>query len=268
MVASASRGHVSASTKALSRSLAVLTLALCVFGCAAQPQFRRSVPQGAPSVAAAAVVPVSARAEEAAAIIDAMDVEHRWPAGERVNWETGIPDGEGEGPSRATHCSAFVAAAAEKLGIYILRPPEHSPILLADAQYDWLSRQGMAEGWKRLDGGVAAQNYANEGWFVVAVYREPDVHKPGHIAIVRPSEKSPAAIAIDGPQETQAGARNYRSIGVREGFSHHRRAFADNEIAYFAHAIDPAALSRVDASAPASNVKDHPRSPAVGQVLN
>src|SRR5437763_13768976 len=68
------------------------------------------------------------------AALDAMDVEHKWLAREYVKWETGealdkaVTDGKPH-----THCSAFVAAACKKLGVYILRPPEHKATQLANA---------------------------------------------------------------------------------------------------------------------------------------
>jgi hypothetical protein len=46
---------------------------------------------------------------------------------------------------------------------------------------------------------------------VVAVYRNHHDDKPGHIAIIRQSEKSETAIREEGPQITQAGSANYRS---------------------------------------------------------
>ncbi len=60
-------------------------------------------------------------------MVDSLDVERHWPAGQHIDWETGMPDGRPEGAvGKHTHCSAFVAAAAKRLGIYILRPPEHA----------------------------------------------------------------------------------------------------------------------------------------------
>jgi hypothetical protein len=49
-----------------------------------------------------------------------MNVESLWIAGQHINWETGEPDrgGDYEGPGNHTHCSAFSAAAANRLGIY------------------------------------------------------------------------------------------------------------------------------------------------------
>jgi hypothetical protein len=193
------------------------------------------------SVAATEINP---QAERLAAAIDQLDVEHHWPAGMHVSWTTGIPDGRPEsGSGKHTHCSAFVAAAAKRVGIYILRPPEHQQLLLANAQYDWLaSGAGASQGWEPVPNAAIAQDKANHGWFVVAAYRNHHDNKPGHIAIVRPSGKGPTALLQDGPQITQAGSTNYRSTTLREGFAGHPAAWAHNEVLYFAHAVDPAAL--------------------------
>lgn len=182
--------------------------------------------------------PIQAAAERLSATIDALDVEAHWPAGVHVDWRTGIPDGKPERTDgRHTHCSAFVAAAAMKVGIYILRPPEHGQILLANAQYDWLADAGAAHGWTPLAGDLDAQNYANRGYLVVAVYKNHHDDKPGHIAIVRPSEKSAAAIRTEGPQITQAGGTNYRSTTLQRGFAGHPAAWERHEVRYYAHAI-------------------------------
>jgi hypothetical protein len=78
---------------------------------------------GAAPAAEDAVTP---QAQQIFREIDAMGVESKWIAGEHVYWESGLPTGVPEtSPGKHTHCSAFVAAAAKKLGIYILRPPEH-----------------------------------------------------------------------------------------------------------------------------------------------
>lgn len=176
-------------------------------------------------------------------VIDGMDVQDHWLAGMSVDWQTGDPDGGPADPEQKhTHCSAFVAAAAQKLGIYILRPPEHSPVLLANAQYDWLEGPGQAQGWSALPDMYAAQAAANDGQFVVAVFKNRNDDRPGHIAIVRPSSKTRDQITAEGPDITQAGVQNFVSTTVQAGFAHHPLAFADNEILYFAHAVDPAAL--------------------------
>jgi len=139
-----------------------------------------------------------------------------------------------------THCSAFVAAAAKRVGIYILRPPEHKQILLANAQYDWLAQEGAAQGWQSLRDAVAAQRHANQGWLVVATYKNHHDDKPGHIAIVRPSDKDLAAIREEGPQITQAGGTNYRSVPLAVGFAGHPAAWGRQEVRFYAHAVDEA----------------------------
>src|SRR5271167_1948106 len=107
--------------------------------------------------------------------LDTLQVESRWPAGVHVNWETGLPDGRTERfEGKHTHCSAFVASAAKQLGVYILRPPEHGQMLLANAQYDWLADQGAAHGWAPVSDGYEAQKAANRGFLVVASYKNHD----------------------------------------------------------------------------------------------
>jgi hypothetical protein len=187
----------------------------------------------------AAATPVSPAAERIARQIDSLDVESHWPAGVHVKWDTGIPDGRPESSSgKHTHCSAFVAAAARSLGIYILRPPEHPQVLLANAQYDWLEQEGAQRGWKALGSAEEAQRYANEGWLVLAAYRNHNDNKPGHIAIVRPSDKREAAIREEGPQITQAGATNYRNVALKVGFAGHPAAWGRREVRFYAHAVD------------------------------
>lgn len=199
------------------------------------------------SGALAAATVVSDKAQHIAAAIDALDVEHRWPAGVHVDWESGLPDGKRiklSAEHKHTHCSAFVASAAKTLGVYILRPPEHPAKLLANAQYEWLaSAEGLASGWRAAADAEAAQQLANSGALVVAVYRNHKMDRPGHIAILRPSLKPATEIARDGPQITQAGAHNYRETNLREGFAGHPAAWGRQEVRFFAHAVDLAAIA-------------------------
>ena len=153
-----------------------------------------------------------------------------------MNWETGEPDDRQHGRPAGTHCSAFVAAFAKQLGIYILRPPAHSPALLASAQMRWLTVDGAAAGWRRLADAAEAQRSANQGNLVVAVWENPDRHRPGHIAVVRPGTPDAARLAAEGPDVTQAGASNALAMPLRRAFRHHPGAWP-NEIGFFAHAI-------------------------------
>jgi hypothetical protein len=188
------------------------------------------------TVTAAGIAPEGTRL---AHMLDQTHVEQLWPAGVHVSWETGEPDGKPEKTDgKHTHCSAFVASIAKKLGVYILRPPEHGQILLANAQYDWLADEGGKQGWHEMRGGEQAQQSANRGYLVVATYRNRHDNKPGHIAIVRPSEKSLRDIEREGPQITQAGGTNYMSTTLKRGFAGHSAAWTHDEVRYYAHAID------------------------------
>lgn len=176
-----------------------------------------------PPLPAAEITPAGKKLAE---FLDAMDVEHHWDAGKSVAWKTGKPfDKQGEARKGNTHCSAFVAAACLRADIYILRPPEHPTKLLANAQYDWLANQGAEKGWKPLASTVEAQRLANEGNLVVAVFKEANPERYGHIAIVRPSEKGEAKVREEGPQICQAGATNYNSTSLAVGFKHHKAAW-------------------------------------------
>ncbi len=199
----------------------------------------------APAVGFGPTVAPPAFAEEIAPIArklvdfyDRLGVESRWIAGAHIDWESGEPDGRPETmPGRHTHCSAFVASAAEQVGIYILRPPEHGQVLLANAQNEWLAGPGQQEGWLSLADVDAAQKAADQGMFVVASYHNHSSDKPGHIAIVRPSPKTAEAIAAEGPDVIQAGSRNFTVISLRQGFAGHPHAWDDDEIDYYAHEI-------------------------------
>jgi len=184
---------------------------------------------------------ISPAGHQLAKKLDAMDVEQLWLAKETVSWKTGKSLAKQTGAS-ATHCSAFVAAACMRLGVYILRPPEHATTLLANAQYDWLYQSGKEHGkqygWTWLRDGHRAQHFANEGYLVVAVFKESDPKRPGHIAIIRPSMKSDELIDAEGPQIIQAGAHNARSMSLKQGFIHHPDAWGKKEVRYYAHKVE------------------------------
>ena len=192
----------------------------------------------ASSAAQADVSSVTPKGQRLAHALDDMGVETKWIAGAHVDWDTGLPDGRPEvSPGRHTHCSAFVAATAKRLGVYILRPPEHGQVLLANAQNEWLAQEGQGQGWRRVADPLEAQSLANKGMLVVASYHNHRDDKPGHIAIVRPANKSEEQVSSEGPQVIQAGTVNSASISVREGFAGHRHAWNDDEIDYYVHEI-------------------------------
>jgi hypothetical protein len=184
--------------------------------------------------------------------LDGMDVEALWLAGEYVDWRTGIalpePPPASEGYEDDTHCSAYAAAAALKLGVPLLHPGT-TPVLveekhLANAQAEWLA--GLPDGWQTVSGPVEAQSLANQGYFVVISYFNPNVSatgvaESGHIQVVRAQGGlSDAWLESEGPQITQAGVVNYRSATAALGFSsgygssYSPYPWPDN-VRYFAH---------------------------------
>jgi len=174
-----------------------------------------------------------------AKVFDSMHVESLWLAHEHVNWETGRPDKDAdyEGPGKSTHCSAFAASVGKRLGAYMLRPPEHGQILLASAQAKWFSSpKGQAAGWQEVPSARKAQRLANQGNLVVVVFDNPNAHKPGHIAIVRPSGKTLTELRTEGPQVIQAGQHNYQSTSTQNGFRMHAGAWPDG-VRYYAHPV-------------------------------
>ena len=165
-----------------------------------------------------------------------LNVSNLWLAGHRINWETGEPDTSNTTTETKTHCSAFVASACKRLGIYILRPPEHGQVLLSNAQYEWLfTNEAQEDGWKHIDGDdfKSAQQYANSGSVVVAVYKNPNKKKAGHIALVMPAETDNNILNEEGPNIIQAGIENSDSINLREGFKHHIKDWPESDIVFF-----------------------------------
>ena len=188
----------------------------------------------------AAAQPVLPEAGRLTKALDTMEVEKHWLPGVIVDWKRGEPTGQAitDSPKNHTHCSQFAAAACDRLGVYLLHPPEHSSKLLANAQFDWLSTDKARRlGWSPVPDGITAQKFANKGRIVIAIYKNPDPAKHGHVAIVRPFEKPESLIRLEGPQIIQAGASNYISTSLKEGFRHHPGAFEKNEIRFFTHAV-------------------------------
>jgi len=184
-----------------------------------------------------AAVPVSSGGNAVMAVLESMGVDRLWLAGAIVDWRTGEPTGKPiADKGKHTHCSQFAAAAYERLGVYILRPPEHSAVQLANAQFEWLQDEGGCAGWAPLPNGVSAQDSANIGMVVVAVCKNPDPKKPGHIALVRAGQKSEELIAKEGPDVIQAGGTNFVRTSLRRGFANHPESY--DAIRFFTHAPD------------------------------
>jgi hypothetical protein len=195
----------------------------------------------APANAQPCCGPITPAGERLSHFLDQSGVAQRWLSGWHVDWRTGEKDrAEPGGSGASTHCSSFVAAVADRLGVYLLRPPEYRQDLLANAQVRWLNEQGRKLGWRELTSYVEAQAAANRGELVLEAVENPNPHKPGHIAIIRPSEKTRAQLDREGPQETQAGTQNAVSISTAEGFRHHRDAWrrdGEGTLRYYAHTL-------------------------------
>jgi hypothetical protein len=174
-----------------------------------------------------------------ARVLDDMHVESFWLAHEHVDWRTGRPDqsADYDGPGKSTHCSAFAAAVGLKLGVYMLRPPEHGQVLLASAQTQWFGGGAAQQaGWRSVDSMQTAQTLANQGKLVVICYANPNPRRPGHIVIVRPSLKSAAELAIEGPQVVQAASQNRSSYPAAYSFGAHPGAWPSG-VRIFAHDV-------------------------------
>ena len=88
---------------------------------------------------------ISEGGERLRVFLDGTHVEARWIANYHVVWQTGQRNGPAQGdPAHHTHCSAYVAAVALYLDIYILRPPHHGQLHLANAQVSWFGDVGAS----------------------------------------------------------------------------------------------------------------------------
>lgn len=192
-----------------------------------------------------------------AEFLDLLCVDRYWLKGHHIVWMTGQQNARvGVGRDRYTHCSAFVAAAAMRLGIYVLRPPFHDEMLLASAQDHWLrgyaryeGQTAAAAGWSRIgrSGGsgviAMAQSLANQGKLVLASYAQrplqddPAGHPipaPGHIALLRPSPEDGAGAEAPGLLVCAAGHINGAALPIEASFQEHVGAWPDN-IDFYAH---------------------------------
>ena len=143
-------------------------------------------------------------------MLDGAGVDHLWLRGWHVDWQTGAPGPRRAGRTGGEHpLQRFRGRDRRTPRHRVLHPPQHRQNLLANAQLRWLAEQGGEKGWAPLAGPREAEERANRGELVLAVWQNPNPRRPGHIAIIRPSEKTDAQLDADGPEETQAGTRNY-----------------------------------------------------------
>lgn len=174
-----------------------------------------------------------------------LGVEHLWIAGNHVNWETGEADKPEATAGKHTHCSAFVAAACKRLNMYILRPPDHGQLLLANAQYDWLASPAAREaGWKPVESTSltlyeTVQRLANQGYVVVAICKNPDEKVPGHAALVLPENTSREKLEDSGPAVIMAGTHNHPMITLAAGFKSHLPEWPEHVVKFYSNDRKP-----------------------------
>jgi hypothetical protein len=186
----------------------------------------------------AAAADISRDGARLAESLDAMQVERFWLSDRDCDWQSGEAKGY-RTSTKVPHSASFVAAAGERLGVYILRPPHHALANLSNAQFDWLHTQDAHEqGWHEVKTAEEAQRLANHGQFVVAIWKNQQAGHVGHTAIVRPAEHGHQHLHDFGPQITQAGLVNYRSTSVAKGFSNYPTAWGNREVRFFAHKIE------------------------------
>lgn len=190
------------------------------------------------TVDAQTVLPPDSSGLKLRSFYQGLRVESLWLPGHHINWETGQPDDPNATTEIKTHCSAFAAAAAYKQDIYMLRPPQHSQELLSNAQYKWFKTTAAKDaGWLPITGSKVfadAQNLANKGFMVTAVFGSADASKPGHIALVMPQAiPVDSVLANNGPRIIMAGQVNYTNTTLRWGFRYHVTQWPENVIMFY-----------------------------------
>jgi hypothetical protein len=162
-------------------------------------------------------LPMSAAGSALAARLDALDVENHWLPGQDVSWKTGNPVSDDKGP--ASNGGVFVAAVCARLKVAMPEPAPES--FLPANQYDWLLNEGPSKGWVQV-GDIEAQLLANQGWLVIAGWKNPkaagDKSLAGQTAIVRPNGKASAEVAKRGPQIIMAGTQNRNDSALKDCF--------------------------------------------------
>jgi hypothetical protein len=176
-------------------------------------------------------LPLSKEGTALAQVLDGMDVEHNWLPGKRVDWKTGKALVE-QGP--ASNNGVFVAAVCARFKVPMPTPaPEN---FLPGHQYDWLMAEGKDKGWRAI-GGMEAQLLANQGWIVIAAWKNPapagERTIPALTAIVRPDGKPATDLPTNGPRLVMAGAQNRKDVAAKDGFP--AKAWADKEVVFLAN---------------------------------
>lgn len=198
---------------------------------------------------------ISDTAKKNLEIINSLNVESKWQKGNIVNCKTGetlLEETEKYNSpklKRLTHCSCFAYAVSKALGLpnkALLPHPENDTELvpaLSNKQAEWLETEGIKNGWNyiktenREDGFIQAQKFSNQGYFVIAIYKNANLKRAGHIAVIIPSSKDIEKIKLEGPDIAQAGTINFSCGSLRKGFKNKKNAFKNNEIKFYYYKV-------------------------------
>jgi hypothetical protein len=173
-----------------------------------------------------------------------LGVTTKWQNGHEIEWETGIAKSS-EIVNKKTYCTRFVAATCKKAGVYTLHPEYPTDKFGANTLYDWLdSRKARKSGWKLVEGSdlleiyCHAQQYANNGRLVIAIYKDPS-RRPGHSALIMPAIVGCEEIRAIGPVLIQAGGRNSDSLRLSTGFRKRIHSWPEEKILLYYNEVIP-----------------------------
>jgi hypothetical protein len=178
-------------------------------------------------------LPISKEGRALAAALDGMDIENHWLAGRKVDWKTGNPVGDDD-IGTTSNGGAFVAAVGARFKVPM--PVTETSSFLPENQFEWLLVDGKPKGWLPM-GEVEAQLLANQGWVVVAAWKNPAPAGERHVscilAIVHPDTKPVGEVASSGPTVMLAGDQNFQRVALNKAFP--SSAWENREVVFLAH---------------------------------
>ena len=98
------------------------------------------------------------------------------------------------------------------------------------------SRDAVNTGWRAVQENNVyeeAQSLANKGMLVIAICKNPDDSKPGHVALLMPAEINKEKLAGEGPSLIMAGTHNYNKISLKAGFKSHLNGWPQQTVKFY-----------------------------------
>ncbi len=192
-----------------------------------------TVPTLPRTIASGSGFPISPAGLQLRSTLDGMNVKEHWPADGTFSWRTGTA--AATGVNGGVNSGAFVEAVCTRLGVPLLEPTAGN--FAANRQRDWLLQDGAAKGWHRV-GPLDAQLLANQGWVVIAAWKNPTPgagyrNGAGLVAVVRPAVRPAAEVPATGPMVAVAAKQNFKFTPVKSCFP--PQAWAEEQIVYVAH---------------------------------